>query len=31
VSHICEALSPIVGENIVVSLSTDYDFLGYTR
>lgn len=32
VSHICEALSPIVGENIViVSSSTDYDFLGYTR
>ncbi|NRS88809.1 molybdopterin-guanine dinucleotide biosynthesis protein A [Flavobacterium sp. 7E] len=32
VSHICEAVSPIVGENIViVSSNTDYDFLGYTR
>lgn len=32
VSHICEAVSRIVGENIViVSSNTDYDFLGYTR
>jgi molybdopterin-guanine dinucleotide biosynthesis protein A len=32
VSHICEALKPIVGENIViVSSNVDYDFLGYTR
>lgn len=32
VSHICEAVKPIVGENIViVSSNADYDFLGYTR
>ncbi|HEY4618487.1 MAG TPA: molybdenum cofactor guanylyltransferase [Flavobacterium sp.] len=32
VSHIYEAVKPIVGENIViVSSNEDYDFLGYTR
>ena len=32
VSHIFEAVKPIVGENIViVSSNADYDFLGYTR
>lgn len=32
VSHICEAVSPIVGDSIViVSSNADYDFLGYTR
>ena len=32
VSHICEAVKPIVGENIViVSSNADYDFIGYTR
>ncbi len=32
VSHICEAVKPIVGENIViVSSNADYDFLGFTR
>ncbi|MFE3847910.1 molybdenum cofactor guanylyltransferase [Flavobacterium sp. LB3P45] len=32
VSHICEAVKPIVGDNIViVSSNADYDFLGYTR
>jgi molybdopterin-guanine dinucleotide biosynthesis protein A len=32
VSHICDAVKPIVGENIViVSSNVDYDFLGYTR
>jgi molybdopterin-guanine dinucleotide biosynthesis protein A len=32
VSHICEAVKPIVGENIViVSSNADYDFFGYTR
>lgn len=32
VSHIYEAVKPIVGENIViVSSNADYDFLGYTR
>lgn len=32
VAHICEALKPIVGENIViVSSNADYDFLGHTR
>jgi molybdopterin-guanine dinucleotide biosynthesis protein A len=32
VSHICEAIKPIVGENIViVSSNADYDFLGYKR
>lgn len=32
VSHICEAVKPIVGENIViVSSNTNYDFLEYTR
>jgi molybdopterin-guanine dinucleotide biosynthesis protein A len=32
VAHICEALQPIVGDNIViVSSNADYDFLGYPR
>lgn len=32
VRHICEAIKPIVGENIViVSSNADYDFLGYER
>jgi molybdopterin-guanine dinucleotide biosynthesis protein A len=32
VRHICDALMPIVGENIViVSANADYDFLGHTR
>ena len=32
VSHICDALRPIVGENIViVSSNVAYDFLGYSR
>ena len=32
VSHICEAVKSIVGENIViVSSNADYDFLGYKR
>lgn len=32
ISHICEALEPIVGENIViVSSNSDYDFLGHSR
>ncbi|GIZ07546.1 molybdenum cofactor guanylyltransferase [Flavobacterium sp. UMI-01] len=32
VSHICEALQPIVGSNIViVSANSDYDFLGFSR
>jgi molybdopterin-guanine dinucleotide biosynthesis protein A len=32
VNHICDAIKPIVGENIVIiSSNTDYDFLGYTR
>lgn len=32
VSHICEAVKPIVGENVVIVCSNaDYDFLGYTR
>ena len=32
IKHICEALYPIVGENIViVSSNTEYDTLGFTR
>jgi molybdopterin-guanine dinucleotide biosynthesis protein A len=32
VSCICDAVKPIVGENIVIVASnSDYDFLGYTR
>ncbi|WP_418262207.1 molybdenum cofactor guanylyltransferase [Flavobacterium faecale] len=32
VSHICEALKPIVEDNIViVSANVNYDFLGYSR
>ena len=32
ISHICESLKPITGDNIIiVSSNTDYDFLGYTR
>ena len=32
VSHICEAVKPIVGENVVIVCSNaDYDFLGFTR
>lgn len=32
ISHICSALQPIVGTNIIiVSANSDYDFLGHTR
>jgi len=32
IAHICEALQPIVGDNImIVSSNADYDFLGYPR
>lgn len=32
ISHICEVLKSIVGDNIIiVSSNPDYDFLGYTR
>jgi len=32
INHICEALKPVVGDNIViVSSNAAYDFLGYTR
>ena len=32
ISHICDALKPIVGEHIlIVSSNADYDALGYTR
>lgn len=32
ISHICNALEPIVGTNIIiVSSNSDYDFLGHTR
>ncbi|MGA9639614.1 molybdenum cofactor guanylyltransferase [Flavobacterium sp.] len=32
ISHICFALQPIVGNNIIiVSATSDYDFLGHTR
>ncbi len=32
ISHICDALKPVVGEDIViVSSNADYDFLGHSR